>query len=182
MSHERKIAHWLELDPMRMDALCLAASLELKDWCIAAGFVRNLVWDRLHSHATSTPLNDIDLIYFDPVNNTREDDKTIESRLQSYSTLPWSVKNQARMHLRNNDEPYTSTAHAMEHWVEVETAIGARLLPSGELELAAPFGVANLFTNTVTINKGRLKRSEFAHRIASKGWLTLWPNLEIIDA
>ncbi|MEM1403885.1 MAG: nucleotidyltransferase family protein [Pseudomonadota bacterium] len=165
-----------------MDALRLAASLNLNDWCLAAGFVRNLVWDKVHSYTVSTPLNDIDLIYFDPVRDSSDSDKAIESELRAISNLPWSVKNQARMHVRNDDAPYLSTEHAMKHWVELETAIGARISSSGDLELVAPFGVASLFDSTVTINPGRRKPADFTHRIKSKHWLELWPSLEVIDA
>ncbi|MEM0955121.1 MAG: nucleotidyltransferase family protein [Pseudomonadota bacterium] len=182
MSQESLIADWLRLDPWRMDALRLAASLKLNDWCLAAGFVRNLVWDKVHSYAVSTPLNDINLIYFDPVRDSSDSDKAIESELRAISTLPWSVKNQARMHLRNDDAPYFSTEHAMKHWVELETAIGARISSSGDLELVAPFGVAGLFDSTITINPNRRKTADFTHRIKSKRWLELGPSLEIIDA
>ena len=182
MSHESLIANWLQLDPMRMEALRMAESLKLNDWCLAAGFVRNLVWDKVHSNAISTPLNDIDLIYFDPIRDAVDTDKAIESELRAASNLPWSVKNQARMHLRNGDAPYLSTEHAMKHWVELETAIGARISSSGDLELVAPFGVATLFASTVTINPSRRKPADFAHRIESKRWLQLWPGLKVVDA
>ncbi|MEM1187332.1 MAG: nucleotidyltransferase family protein [Pseudomonadota bacterium] len=165
-----------------MDSLRLAASLNLNDWCLAAGFIRNLVWDKLHSYAAATPLNDIDLIYFDPASDSTDTDKIIERELKMTSSLPWSVKNQARMHLRNEDAPYLSTEHAMKHWVELETAVGVRVSASGELELVAPFGVAGLFAGTVTINPARRKCSAFRNRIVSKRWLELWPGLEIVDA
>lgn len=51
-----------------MEALSIASTLELSEWCLAAGFVRNLVWDRLHGFGCATDLNDIDLINFDPHN------------------------------------------------------------------------------------------------------------------
>lgn len=166
---------------MRLEALQLAATLNLNDWCIAAGFVRNLVWDKLHGYPASTPLNDIDLIYFDVSQATQKAEHLNENKLKSKSTLPWSVKNQARMHLRNDDEPYDSTAHAMSFWVELETAVGAKISRYGEIELVAPFGVEVLFGNTVTINSNRLKPKEFERRIQTKRWLELWPNLRVVN-
>ena len=46
---------------------CLEAvsSLWLPDWYIAAGFLRNAIWDALHAKSVRTPLNDIDVIYYD---------------------------------------------------------------------------------------------------------------------
>jgi len=131
MDHEAKIKHWIESDPLRMQLLSDAASLGLRDWCLAAGFVRNLVWDKTHSYSSLTVLNDIDLIYFDAEDTSEDRDREIEKKLSDCSAFPWSVKNQARMHKRNHDNPYTSTADAMSYWVEVETAVGASLAEAG---------------------------------------------------
>ncbi|MEM8489414.1 MAG: nucleotidyltransferase family protein [Pseudomonadota bacterium] len=162
-----------------MSALKLAASLKLPDWCIAAGFVRNLVWDRLHAYSVSTPLNDIDLIYFDPMQASRARDKELEDQLSAISSLPWSVKNQARMHVRNGDACYQSTSHAMKHWVEVETAVGAYTSRSGELKLKAPFGVRSLLAGSITLNATRQKPTDFRQRLEDKRWLELWPLLKV---
>lgn len=182
MDREYQIISWIKQDNMRMKALRIAGSLQLNDWCIAAGFVRNLIWDKLHHYSSSTPLNDLDLIYFDSSRASQEFDKLIEKDLVARSALPWSVKNQARMHSRNNDDPYTSTTHAMRHWVELETAIGARLSSSGQIELVVPFGIEANFGSTITINPGRVKPIDFKHRIESKRWLELWPNLKVANA
>lgn len=179
MNDERQIIAWIKDDPLRMEALELAASMQLKDWCLAAGFVRNLIWDRLHAYRASTPMNDIDLIHFDRDRVPTEFDDAIERRLRAASALPWSVKNQAKMHLRNGDAAYRSTEHAMEHWVELETAVGARLLASGCIEIVAPFGVARLFEGTITINAKRPKPEDFKRRIQTKRWLELWPKLSV---
>ncbi|MCP8899530.1 nucleotidyltransferase family protein [Gilvimarinus xylanilyticus] len=168
MSLEEQLAAWIEEDSLRMDALFIAAELQLPQWCIAAGFVRNLAWDKLHQHSPLTPLNDVDLIFFDPQDTREGRDIAIESHLSGVSRLPWSVKNQARMHARNGDKPYNSTEHAMSFWVEVETAVGVRLQPDQSIELVAPFGVSSNFDYTVTINAKRPKPAEFFARIRDK--------------
>ncbi|MEF1187336.1 nucleotidyltransferase family protein, partial [Vibrio sinaloensis] len=43
-----------------MAILRLVSTFNLPQGCVAAGFVRNLVWDTLHHHTNSTSLNDID--------------------------------------------------------------------------------------------------------------------------
>ena len=50
----------------RMAMLRAVASLRLPDAWVAAGAVRNAVWDSLHEYRTSTPLSDIDVVWFDP--------------------------------------------------------------------------------------------------------------------
>jgi hypothetical protein len=181
LDYEQQIVNWIKADDARMEALRIAASLNLNDWCIGAGFVRNLIWDKLHNYSITTPLNDIDLIYFNQSNVAEETDIFFVNELKSKSERPWSVKNQARMHIRNNDSPYCSTAHSMSYWVELETAIGVRLHHKDQLKLIAPFGLETLFSNTITINPTRVKQADFQARIQSKRWLELWPNLTVIN-
>ena len=55
------IPQLLSQDPERLRILKMLAGLNLKDAYIAAGFVRNMVWDYLHkkpqNKQTATPLN-----------------------------------------------------------------------------------------------------------------------------
>ncbi|CAH7108283.1 hypothetical protein VCHA54P496_10681 [Vibrio chagasii] len=60
-----QIAALIEQDPLRTKILECVAQLDLPQCYVAAGFVRNLVWDHLHGFDNPTPLNDIDVIYFD---------------------------------------------------------------------------------------------------------------------
>lgn len=181
-NHESTLITWLTEDDHRMACLQTVARLNLPDWCIAAGFVRNLVWDRLHSRSNTSPLNDIDVLYFDRTDVSEARDRDLECRLAAVMDRPWSVKNQARMHHRNEDPPYRDTADAMRYWVEVETAIGARLDCSGQPQLVAPFGLDALMAGTITLNTQRPKPDAFRRRIHRKGWLTRWPRLSVVDA
>ncbi|MED5294622.1 MAG: nucleotidyltransferase family protein [Pseudomonadota bacterium] len=179
IDHEATLRTWLRSDASRMRALRLAAELDLEDWCLAAGFVRNLVWDKLHDKLTPSPLNDLDLIHYAPTRTCQKSDAAIQHFLEQQSPLPWSVKNQARMHIRNHDAPYTSTADAMSYWVELETAVGVRLSRDQEIELIAPFGLAPLFAGTITLNPKSGKADAFRQRVEEKAWLAHWPKLKV---
>ncbi len=179
MDYEAKIREWIEDDAVRMRALSAAASLDLPDWCLAAGFVRNLVWDKTHGFTSRTMLNDFDLVYFDHTDGSENRDSVLEKRLASILDIPWSVKNQARMHKRNLDNPYTSTLDAMSYWPEVETAVGAALSKAGKVTVISPFGFESLFSFTVTINDKRPKPEAFNTRINTKRWLEIWPRLVV---
>ncbi|MBP5980202.1 MAG: nucleotidyltransferase family protein [Halomonas sp.] len=181
MNHTAQLEQWIAQDKKRMEALYVAAEMGLSDWCLAAGFVRNLAWDKLHGVSIPTAFNDIDLIYFDPSDISEARDRHIEKRLKQIADLPWSVKNQARMHVRNLDQPYTSTADAMSYWVEVQTAVGAKLDDNGEVTIIAPFGVEPLFDFTITLNARRPKPLDFKRRIAEKRWLEIWPQLKVVN-
>ncbi len=59
------IADIIADDPVGMKQLRAARTLALPDWCIAAGFVRNQVWDHLHGISPPRPPADIDVLYYD---------------------------------------------------------------------------------------------------------------------
>lgn len=176
---EQQIVDWLASDTQRMTILHSVQQLNLKDWAIGAGFVRNLVWDRLHNKKLNTPLNDIDVLYFDSEDLTPETDRLLEIKLREKLDLPWSVKNQARMHQRNDDEPYTSTIDAMSYWVEKETAVAVTMDDNEKLSILSAFELSLLFADSITFNPKGRKLKEFKARIASKNWLKNWPKLRI---
>ncbi|MGE6319095.1 nucleotidyltransferase family protein [Pseudomonas oryzihabitans] len=175
-----RIERWLIADADRLYLLRTLANLHLPDAWLAAGFVRNLVWDRLYGHAEATPLADLDVIYFDPVDCRPERDRAIEALLTERAPgWPWSVRNQAGMHQRNDDEPYASSIDAMRYWVEVESALAARLTPAGAIEVISPFAQSGLFALHLTPNPWRPRPEAFRQRVATKGWLGRWPRLRI---
>ncbi|WP_047607291.1 nucleotidyltransferase family protein [Rahnella aquatilis] len=177
---EQQIMTWLREESLHLQALTQASTQNLNDAWLAAGFVRNLVWDRLHGYTQATPLNDIDVVYFNSQDCSVETDERYEQRLKAQSPeLPWSVKNQARMHERHGHMPYASSAEAMSYWVEVETAIGARMNTDGQIELNAPLGLDALFAFSITPNPRHAIPAVFAERVRSKGWLSRWPKLSV---
>src|SRR3712207_2539747 len=115
-------------------------SLGLPDAWIGAGFIRNSIWDVLHGREIDVMrLADVDVLFFDPDDTSKERDAEIERRLRILApSIPWSVKNQARMHLRNGDAPYCNTLDAVAHWAETATAIAARST-GGKVEVMAPY-------------------------------------------
>lgn len=176
------IQELLGADCIRREALELVAELDLPDCWIAAGFVRDAVWDHLHGHPVVHPQGDIDVVWFceDPCG--AEHDRQIEHRLVAkLPELDWSVKNQARMHGRNADSPYQSVADAMRHWPETATAIAARINGAGSIEVNAPLGLEDLIT--FQLRPGPRFREEklpiFFERVSSKNWIERYPKLEM---
>ena len=176
ISAEQRLKHLIQADSVRMEILTLVATLELPDCYVAAGFIRNLVWDHLHGYP-ATPLNDIDVIYFDDTGKYHE--AAISRKLLVLRPdMDWEVTNQAQIHGYNGDKPYKSTADAMSYWPEKETAVGARVTTHGDLDIIAPFGLERLFKGSITHNPLR-PASLFQQRVATKQWQTLWPRLFI---
>ncbi len=174
-----KIVELIKQDPMRVEALQHVSQLNLPQCYIAAGFVRNLVWDALHHITLATPLNDVDVIYFDPTESNSEAYFEYEKQLKSrMPQLKWQVRNQAKMHTRNGDAPYKSSVDAMHYWPEKETAVAVRQSGLDQYELVAAFGFESLFNYCITHNPHR-SRTIFENRVKSKGWLIRWPSLRI---
>lgn len=169
-------------DPLRLDALEVVAALDLPDCWIGAGFVRDAVWDHLHDFGTMGPTGDVDVIWYEAAMMQADVDHQIERQLQSaMPELRWSVKNQARMHLRNGDAPYASVVDAMRHWPETATAVAARLGPSGSIEVSAPYGLDDLFALRLRPTPRFLtdKLPIFMERVSSKCWTARYPRLEL---
>ncbi|MEM7226885.1 MAG: nucleotidyltransferase family protein [Pseudomonadota bacterium] len=167
--------------PWRWAALQAVAALELPEAWIGAGFVRAPVWDRLHGKTEATPLDDLDVIYFDSADLDPAREAALEARLSA--TLPghsWQVRNQARMHLRNGDRPYCSAADALAHWLETPTAVALRL-EAGQPHLLAPLGLDDLVSLRLcpTPHARRHRLAAYRERVAGKDWLARWPRITV---
>lgn len=182
MSDSDSLIAIIERDPVRMGALAAVRGLCLPNCWIAAGFVRDAVWDNLHDRDALPLFGDIDVVWFDSYTITPEIDREIEARLRQIDcTLDWSVKNQARMHFRNGDEPYRSVSEAMSAWPETATAVAVRMGRDDELEINAPLGLDDLFGLRLVPTgafAGR-KRSIFNERVQCKRWLERYPLLTL---
>ena len=81
-------------DAWRMECLQAVCSLRLPDWYAAAGFLRNAIWDALHDKPDRTPLNDIDVVYYDsgiPLQVAEDQEVEIEAALRRLlPERPWS--------------------------------------------------------------------------------------------
>lgn len=93
--------------------------------------------------------------------------------------INWQVRNQALMHTRNSDLPYTSSLDAMSYWPEQETAVAIRQVAPDNYECIAAFGYETLFSYYVTHNPKRSLKT-FENRVNSKGWLVRWSSLRTV--
>jgi hypothetical protein len=175
----------LRSDDVRWHLLGVVNALGLPDCWIAAGFVRNAVWDHLHERPASPLPSDVDVNWYDPSRIDPEEDRSHEAVLRTIAPAAnWSVKNQARMHARNGDAPYDSASDAMRYWPETATAVAARRVGPEHLEIVAPFGLRDLLDLTLrpTPRFTGSKRIIFDDRVSSKAWLSHWPRLRIATA
>jgi uncharacterized protein len=168
-------------DAWRMECLRAVASMRLPDWHIAAGFLRNAIWDAPHGKLSRTPLHDVDVVYYDPVDPGTAAEAHIEAVL--YARLPnvkWEVKNQARMHGRNGYAPYRDSEHAIAHWIETPTCGGIRIEPNGRLRIVAPHDLGENWSLRVVRNPlVPPLPALFNDRVRQKRWIEDWPRLHV---
>nr|WP_246628297.1 nucleotidyltransferase family protein [Paenibacillus oenotherae] len=165
-----------------MEDLRLVRELQLPQCYIAAGYIRNYIWDELHGYQRRERHNDIDVVYYDASEQSKERDEGLEQALiQATGNGKWSVKNQARMHIKSGDRPYRSTADALSRWPETATAVGARLNGNDSLELCCPHGLIDLFGMVVRRSPLFMDTTYYIGRVKGKGWQEQWPLLTIIE-
>ena len=181
---EEDIIHVIIEDKWMMDILKTVKNLDLPDWWICAGFVRSKIWDVLHGYDGRTPLPDVDVIYYDPLNLKESTEKEWERKLKNISpNVPWSVKNQARMHVINNREPYSSSVDGISKFPETATALGVKLDEKDNLVLVAPWGirdVIHLKVRPTPFFSGTIEGMKiYGNRVESKDWSSIWERIKV---
>lgn len=184
IKNEEDIVIAIKEDEWMMNLLKAVQKLNLPDWWICAGFVRSKIWDLIHDFSTRTPLPDIDVIYFD-VNNTDElEEKKIEEKLKYLiPDIPWSVKNQARMHVINNMTPYVSSVDGISKFPETVTALGVKLDGKENIQLTAPWGITDVVNLEVKPTPYYLESKErfeiYVNRVTKKNWKSIWDKVQV---
>lgn len=181
---EKDIIRLIENDEWMMNVLQMAKSLELPDWWICAGFVRSKIWDTLHDYEAKTAMPDVDVIYYDSLHQDEIYEQSLETKLMNIdATIPWSVKNQARMHVVNNMPPYSSSVNAISKFPETATALGVTLDELNNVILTAPCGIEDVLSLQVKPTAHFLESKERLHmyknRVIKKNWQSKWPNIII---
>jgi hypothetical protein len=185
IKNEEDIRKLVESDEWMMKVLRTAEAIDLPDWWIGAGFLRNKVWDAIEG-VDNGQNNDVDLVYFDPHNFDAkvhwETDWAMDERLKrEFPFAQWEVRNQARMHYINGFEAYTSTADGIAHWVETATCVAVRL-EDGKLKFLFCHGIDDL-VNLVARPIPAFTLPEligmFHDRVAKKEWRKKWPHLKV---
>lgn len=181
IDYNQRFLRIIQEDKEIMSYLHTVEKLQLDDTWICAGILRNKIWDTLSKK--STAINDIDIIYFDSTDTSWNAEKVIEEKLKnSLPNKPWSVKNQARMHLKSGFKPFESSYDGVAHFPETPTAIATRIF-NGELEIMAPYGLSDLFEMRVKptphYEKDMGYHNIYVDRVQSKHWKETWEELII---
>ncbi|MEK7586426.1 MAG: nucleotidyltransferase family protein [Patescibacteria group bacterium] len=172
----------IKVDVAMMNILAKAEKLNLPDWLIGAGFVRNKVWNHLSGRETDhIDTADIDLAYFDPtVPNDQKKAESLMRTLHTETGLDWELRNNAYEYKSGIRSIYTSAEDVIATWPETATAVGVKI-ENGNLKLIAPYGIKDLVNFIIRPSpKYRDGMKIINQRIIKKKWLEKWPKLKII--
>ena len=172
----------IQLNTDLMRILTIIRNLGLKDSWLAAGSVRNFIWNLLSDKSPFDRETDVDVIFFDP-DVSYEETVSLEKKLrEDFPQYQWELKNQVYMHLHSpHTVPYISSCDAMAKYPERCTAIGLRLHADATLELFAPYGLEDILkfqvhpTPHFLENEDRMKL--YQERLSKKNWQEKWKNL-----
>ncbi|RRG12059.1 MAG: nucleotidyltransferase [Lactobacillus sp.] len=183
---KRLVVQIIKKSPDLMNILKVIAQLNLPQGALAAGSIRNTVWQVL-SHQPIELINDVDVVYFDP-RRPRNDDQIIQASLiKRMPDYQWQVKNEAYMHYYDfkDASKFTSIEDAISHFVETPTCIGA-YLKGNDIEIIAPYGLTDLIQLKCRpipmFQNNKTCLSIYQNRIQRKNWKKRWPNLAIINS
>ncbi len=187
MSYEEDLIKIIREQDWLMELLQATRELDLPDWYIAAGAIRNTVWNVRHGFPAQNNQQDVDVVYFDSTDINGEKTESYQEALKSrVQNVRWEVVNQASAHLMDcvkefDRQPAKSSCEAMAYWSETPTGVGVRLERDDSFTIAAPHGLDDLMNLIVRpVPKPYQFLPLYEARVREKRWQIIWPKLTIL--
>lgn len=164
--------------------------LNLPNYYIAAGSVFQTIWNYYDKKPLNYEIKDIDIIYYDSTNLSKEDEKLVENKIiEHFHNLninyEFDVHNEARMHLwkkynENKDiNQYKNSEDAINQWIATVHAVGITKV-NDEIRVYAPYGLSDIFSRTIRPIKHKANSKELYDKKA-ENWKKRFANLHIIE-
>ena len=182
MKNKQEILEAFRENSDMMAILTIIRNLGLKDSWLAAGSVRNFIWNLLSDKSPFDHETDVDVIFFDP-DISYEETLSLEKKLRAdFPQYQWELKNQVYMHQHSpHTAPYISSCDAMSKYPERCTAVGLRLNEESALEFFAPYGLEDILSFQVRPTPYFLENQDrmvlYRIRLSKKNWQEKWKNL-----
>ncbi len=173
-------------DPDLMRLLEALRSLALPQWRLVAGCLYQTVWNVLTARSPGYGIKDYDLIYYDNADlSWSAEDAEIRRVADAtrHCVGPVETRNQARVHLWFQARfgcPYPrlgSADAALGYYASVVHAVGVRLEDDGRLDVAAPFGLDDVFA--MRIRPNRALNNHVSHERKAARAKALWPEVVV---
>lgn len=162
--------------------------LNLPNFYIAAGSVFQTIWNYYDNKPLNFGIKDIDIIYYDSNNLSKEVEKELEEKIiEHFKELNYKfdVHNEARMHLwkkekeNKNINQYKNSEDAIDHWIATVHSIGITK-ENDNIKVYAPYGLSDIFSRTIRPIKHKDNSKElYDKKVAS--WQKRFEKLNIIE-
>ncbi|MBD2516843.1 nucleotidyltransferase family protein [Nostoc sp. FACHB-973] len=154
------------------------AQLNLPNWWLAGGAVRNTVWRSIFGEHCGLGIKDFDIAFFDIEGNRSQELAAKANLTEQFPHEQFDVKNQASFaRWRLGARPYTSTEDGITDWLHTATAVGVRLDTQGQWQFFTPYGLDDLFAGIIRPTPAHTHNID-AHNKAS-GFLSKCPYLRL---
>lgn len=165
-------------------------TLKLPNFYIAAGSVFQTIWNYYDNKPLNYGIKDIDIIYYDSSNVSKDSEKQIENKIINFFekqnlNYEFDVHNEARMHLwkkeneNKNIDQYKNSEDAIDQWIATVHAIGITK-ENNVIKIYAPYGLSDIFSRTIRPIKHSANSKElYDKKVAS--WKKRFDNLNIIE-
>ena len=105
MTNEQRVIHIIKTTPALMTILQLIQDCHLKQGALAAGSIRNTVWQVLSGQPVMFN-SDIDVVFFDPERPASDDLKIYQQLTDKAPQYQWQIKNEVYMaHYKFDKDP-----------------------------------------------------------------------------
>ena len=164
--------------------------LKLPNFYIAAGSIFQTIWNYYDNKPLNYGIKDIDIIYYDSNNISKESEKELEDKIIDHFKIlnlnyVFDVHNEARMHLwkkenENKDiNQYKNSEDAIDQWIATVHSVGITKI-NQDIKIYAPYGLSDIFSKTVRPIKHKANSKElYDNKVAS--WKKRFNNLNIIE-
>ncbi|MCC5643879.1 nucleotidyltransferase family protein [Nostoc sp. CHAB 5824] len=154
------------------------AQLNLPNWWLAGGAVRNTVWHSMYGDNCGLGIKDFDIAFFDIEGNRSQELAAKATLTEQFPHEQFDVKNQASFaRWRLGSRTYTSTEDGITDWLHTATAVGVRLDIEGQWQFFTPYGLDDLFGGIIRPTPAHTHNLD-AHKKAS-GFLQKCPYLRL---
>jgi hypothetical protein len=161
--------------------------LAITNYYVGAGAIAQSIWNYKTGKDINFGISDIDIVYFDPTNNSKEQESKLRESLKDIlGDFPlWlDIKNQARVHLWYKEKfgydilPYESLEAAINTWPTTATAIGVRKIKE-DWVIYAPFGLKDVMNLRVIANSRSITEEIYMNKVMK--WKVKWPELDFLE-
>jgi uncharacterized protein len=132
------------------DVLPAISQINLSDWWLAGGAVRNTVWREIFGQDCSLTIKDFDIAFFDAAGDRSQELAAKSALIELFPQHQFDVKNQASFaRWRSGYQSYTSTEDAISNWLHTATTVGVKLDNQGQWQFFMPYGLDDLFDGVI---------------------------------